>query len=73
VRRHLYGLSERDPEPVDVASDELTHAVEGIMQIFYDLNSVLEVPVQVIDVVGEYVQVDLAAVRRARFSRLIGT
>jgi len=31
------------------------------------LNAVLEAPVQVIDVVGQYVQIDLATVLRARF------
>src|SRR6266851_10252249 len=63
----LHGLSERDPESVDVTNDELTHAVEGIVKVFHDLNSVLEASVEVVDVVGRYVQVDLATVVRAGF------
>src|ERR1700760_4237447 len=39
------GLSEREPESVDVANDELTHTVEGVIKSFYDLYSVLELPV----------------------------
>jgi hypothetical protein len=63
----LDGLAEGDPESVDVAQDELTHPVERVMRVFHDLNAVLEAPVQVIDVVGQYVQVEFAAVLRARF------
>ncbi len=63
----LQGLSERDPESVEVTNNELTHAIEGIIKFDHDLNSVLEAPVQVTDVVSRYVQVDLAAVVRARF------
>ena len=38
----LHGLPERDPESVDVTNDELTHAVEGIIEVFHDLNPVLK-------------------------------
>ena len=53
----LNGLPERDPESVEVTNNELTHAVEGIINVYHDLNPVLEASVQVIDVVGQYVQV----------------
>ena len=59
TRGVLHGLSERDPESVDVTNDKLTHAVEGIAKVFHDLNSVLDASVQVVDVAGRYVQVDL--------------
>src|ERR1700704_4366107 len=62
----LHGLPERDPESVDVTNDELTHAVEGIIKVFHDLNPVLKASVQVINVIGGYVQVDLATVVSAR-------
>jgi len=42
----LHGLTERDPESVVVTNDELTHAVEGIMKVFDDLNPVLQASVQ---------------------------
>src|SRR4030095_6696120 len=38
TRGVLHGLSERDPESVDVTNDKLTHAVEGIAKVFHDLN-----------------------------------
>jgi hypothetical protein len=62
----LHGLSERYPESVDVTNDELTCAVEGIIKVFDDLNPVLKASIQVIDVIGSYVQVDLPTVVRAR-------
>jgi RHS repeat-associated protein len=62
----LHGLSERYPESVDVTNDELTCAVEGIIKVFDDLNPILKASMQVIDVIGSYVQVDLATVVRAR-------
>jgi hypothetical protein len=37
------------------------------MRLFHDLNPVLEASVYVINVVGQDVQIDLAAVLRARF------
>ena len=55
----MNGLPERDPESVEVTNNELAHAVEGIINVYHDLNPVLEAPVQVIDVVGQYVQVGL--------------
>ena len=63
----LQGLSERDPESVEVTNNELTHAIEGIIKFDHDLNSVLEAPVQVINVAGRDVQVDLATVVGTRF------
>ncbi len=66
------GLPEGDPESVDVTNSELTHAVESIIEVHHDLNPVLEASVQLIDVLGGDVQVDLATVLRARFP-LIGT
>ena len=63
----MNGLPEGDPESVEITNNELTHAVEGIIEVHHDLNPVLEASVQVIDVVGQYVQIDLAAVVRARF------
>ena len=67
-RLRLDGLPERDPESVDVPRDELTHPVESIMGVFHDLHAVLEPPVQVIDIVSQYVQVDFTTVLRAWFS-----
>jgi hypothetical protein len=46
----LYGLPEGDPESIEAANDEFTHAVEGIVEVYHDLNAVLEAWVQVIDV-----------------------
>jgi hypothetical protein len=63
----LYGLSGRDPEPVAITNDEFTHIVESIVEVFDDMNPVLEVFEQVIDVVCRYVEVDLATVFGARF------
>ena len=63
----LYGLSERDPESVAITNDEFTHIVESIVEVFDDMNPVLEVFEQVIDVVCRYVEVDLATVFGARF------
>ncbi len=71
-RLRLCGLPEGDPESVDVTNSELTHAVESIIEVHHDLNPVLEASVQLIDVLGGDVQVDLATVLRARFP-LIGT
>src|SRR5215469_18759876 len=62
----LHGLPERDPESVDVTNDELTHAVESIIKVFHYLNPVLKASVQVINILGGYVQVDLATAVRAR-------
>jgi hypothetical protein len=62
----LNRLPERDPESVTVANDELTHTVERIVEPFHDLNAVLKAAVQVIDVAGQYVKVDLAAMLSAR-------
>jgi hypothetical protein len=57
---------ERDPESVDVTNDELTHAIEGIIKVFHDLNAVHKASVQVINVIGGYVLVELATVINAR-------
>jgi len=67
----LYGLSERDPEPVAITNDEFTHIVESIVEVFDDMNPVLEVFEQVIDVVCRYVEVDLATVFGARFPPML--
>jgi len=67
----LYGLSERDPESVAITNDEFTHIVESIVEVFDDMNPVLEVLEQVIDVVCRYVEVDLATVFGARFPTYI--
>ena len=62
----LNGLPEGDPESLEITNNELAHAVESIMWVFHDLNPVLEASVHLIDVLGRDVQVDLAAVLRAR-------
>ena len=64
-------MSERDPEPVAITNDEFTHIVESIVEVFDDLNPVLEVFEQVIDVVCRYVEVDLATVFGARFPPML--
>src|SRR5712664_3899791 len=66
-RLRLNGLPEGDPESVEVTNNELTHAVESVIETFHDLNPVLEAPVQVIDIVGQYAQINRATVLRARF------
>jgi hypothetical protein len=38
----MYLLAERDPESIDVANDERTHAVKSVVESLYDVNSVLE-------------------------------
>src|SRR5215472_1241749 len=59
-------LSERHPKPVDVTNDELAHAVESIMRVFHNLNSISQASIHVIKIVGMDVKIDLAARGGAR-------
>lgn len=40
------GLSEGDPESVEVTNTEIMNAIEGIIKVDDDLNSVLKAPVR---------------------------
>src|SRR5215471_15301933 len=59
-------LSERHPKPVDVTNDELAHAIESIMRVFHNLNSISQASIHVIKIVGMDVKIDLAARSGAR-------
>src|SRR5882672_972559 len=60
-------LPKRNPESIDVTNDELPHAIKSVVQPFDDFHSTVDPSKEIIDVVGRYVQVDLATVVRARF------
>src|SRR5215813_9678201 len=60
------GLPERDPEPVDVADDELAHPVEGVVQVLDDLHPIAEARAEAGHVVRMDVEVDLPPKGAAR-------
>ena len=65
-RQHLRWnlLTERDPETVQIADDDLAHAVEHVVRTFDDFDALLDLIVEVVDVFGVRVQVDFATVMR---------
>src|ERR1051325_1574407 len=54
-------LPERDPEPIQIANDDLAHAVDRVVRRLDDLDAGFEPLVEVIDVVDVDVALDFAA------------
>src|SRR4030095_683334 len=63
----LHGLSEGDPESVEIPNHELTHAIEGIVNVFDDLDLVLQALIKLVYAVRRDVEVDFATGLVARF------
>src|SRR5262249_36432287 len=63
-RQHLSRnlLAERDPEAVHIADDDLAHAVEHVVRTLDDLDVILDSIVEVVDVLGVRVEIDLTTV-----------
>src|SRR5260221_11600732 len=68
--QHLSGnfLTESDPEAVQVADDDLAHAIERIVRVFNDLDAILDSTVERIDLLCVRVEIDFAAMLGAELS-----
>src|SRR5205085_2016288 len=54
-------LGERDPEAVEIANDNLAHAVERVVRLLDDIDAILELFIKVIDLVRVNVEIDFAS------------
>jgi len=61
-----YVLPERYPKPVEVADEELSHSVKGVMKAFHDLHSILKMAVKIVNIVDIEIQIDFPTALRAR-------
>ncbi len=67
----LHRLPKCNPESVEVTDDELTHAVERVVNILYDFHPILQSPAQLVNLSGRE-PLMLAKERLSRSSPIIG-
>src|SRR5215469_8033999 len=64
-------LSECDPEPVHISDDELSHSVEGVVQVLDNFDLALQSPAKRFNVIHLNIKIHLAALRITWFSAAI--
>src|SRR5947207_450803 len=64
-------MAERNPEPIHVADDQLTHSIKRVVRRLDDVHLMFQARVKLVDAVGVHVQIDFAPVAGTRLSTFV--